>query len=208
MRATYEAPRAGFFDLQAGYQNRTFGSNGRRPMRPITPTSGGGDLHGIGVAALVETGRALRSALGELPQEFRPLRLDARHGDEPPQYRQRRCPAVADYDWRAGTTRSAAIMPSNHIYSTNLGEALPAARPLYARQGAVRATLWLRHAKQWRRFDLAVSAGISLTPYGTSALWSLGLSRPPRAAPRALVPVDAPADLHRPYCISRHRDQP
>ena len=28
VRATYEAPRAGFFDLQAGYQNRTFGSNG------------------------------------------------------------------------------------------------------------------------------------------------------------------------------------
>ena len=41
--------------------------------------------------------------------------------------------------------------------------------------------LWLRHAKQWRRFDLAASAGISLTPYGTSALWSLSGGYTPAA---------------------------
>ena len=30
--------------------------------------------------------------------------------------------------------------------------------------------LWLRHAKRWRHFDAAASAGVSLTPYGLSLI--------------------------------------
>ena len=70
----------------------------------------------------------------------------------------------------------------NHIYSTNLGEPLPTPHGKYthAKDRHV-GNLWLRHVKQWERFDVSGSAGVSFTPYGTSALWSLsGGYRPVR----------------------------
>ena len=51
--------------------------------------------HGPGVAAVAENRRPLfAGGRRELPQELRPLRLDARHGDEPPQHGQCRSEAL------------------------------------------------------------------------------------------------------------------
>ena len=74
----------------------------------------------------------------------------------------------------AGTTTLGGNWAFNHIYSTNLGERLSVPRGDYTRAKARHTgNVWLRHARAWRRFDAAASVGLSLTPYGCSALWSL-----------------------------------
>ena len=81
-----------------------------------------------------------------------------------------------------GVTSLGGDYTYNHIYSTNLGEPLPTPHGKYthAKDRHV-GNLWLRHVKQWERFDVSGSAGVSFTPYGTSALWSLsGGYRPVR----------------------------
>ena len=135
----------------------------------------GAHRDGTGVAALAEDrGPLLAGSRRELPQEFRPLRLDARNSDEPSQHGQCGCEAWADCDWAAGKTSLGADWAFNHIYSTNLGEKLAVPEGHYTHAKARHTgNVWLRHAKEWRHFDAAASAGVSLTPYGTSALWSL-----------------------------------
>ena len=79
-----------------------------------------------------------------------------------------------DFDWTGGTTTLGGDYAFNHIYSTNLGEKLSVPHGHYTHAKARHTgNVWLRHAKQWRRFDAAASAGVSLTPYGTSALWNV-----------------------------------
>ena len=88
----------------------------------------------------------------------------------------------ADCTWKGGMTSLGGDYTYNHIYSTNLGEPLPTPHGKYthAKDRHV-GNLWLRHVKQWERFDVSGSAGVSFTPYGTSALWSLsGGYRPVR----------------------------
>ena len=93
VRATYDGGRAGFFDLQAGWQDRDFGSNGF--YAAYNPDQWEKTRHGPGVAAVAENRRPLfAGGRRELPQELRPLRLDARHSDEPPQHGQCRSEAL------------------------------------------------------------------------------------------------------------------
>ena len=173
VRATYEAPRAGFFDLQAGYQNRTFGSNGfyaaYNPDQWEATSTALASLRW-----LKQAGRFSFGASASYRKNFD--RYDWTRGTAMNRHNTDNVGARlwADYDWRAGTTSLGGDYAFNHIYSTNLGEALsrPHGRYTHAKARST-GNLWLRHAKQWRRFDLAASAGISLTPYGTSALWSL-----------------------------------
>ena len=181
VRATYEAPRAGFFDLQAGYQNRTFGSNGfyaaYNPDQWEATSTALASLRW-----LKQAGRFSFGASASYRKNFD--RYDWTRGTAMNRHNTDNVGARlwADYDWRAGTTSLGGDYAFNHIYSTNLGEALSRPHGRYAHAKA-RSTgnLWLRHAKQWRRFDLAASAGISLTSYGTSALWSLSGGYTPAA---------------------------
>jgi len=181
VRATYEAPRAGFFDLQAGYQNRTFGSNGfyaaYNPDQWEATSTALASLRW-----LKQAGRFSFGASASYRKNFD--RYDWTRGTAMNRHNTDNVGARlwADYDWRAGTTSLGGDYAFNHIYSTNLGEALSRPHGRYAHAKA-RSTgnLWLRHAKQWRRFYLAASAGISLTPYGTSALWSLSGGYTPTA---------------------------
>ena len=181
VRATYEAPRAGFFDLQAGYQNRTFGSNGfyaaYNPDQWEATSTALASLRW-----LKQAGRFSFGASASYRKNFD--RYDWTRGTAMNRHNTDNVGARlwADYDWRAGTTSLGGDYAFNHIYSTNLGEALSLPHGHYTHAKA-RSTgnLWLRHAKQWRRFDLAASAGISLTPYGTSALWSLSGGYTPAA---------------------------
>ena len=181
VRATYEAPRAGFFDLQAGYQNRTFGSNGfyaaYNPDQWEATSTALASLRW-----LKQAGRFSFGASASYRKNFD--RYDWTRGTAMNRHNTDNVGARlwADYDWRAGTTSLGGDYAFNHIYSTNLGEALsrPHGRYTHAKARST-GNLWLRHAKQWRRFDLAASAGISLTPYGTSALWSLSGGYTPAA---------------------------
>ena len=181
VRATYEAPRAGFFDLQAGYQNRTFGSNGfyaaYNPDQWEATSTALASLRW-----LKQAGRFSFGASASYRKNFD--RYDWTRGTAMNRHNTDNVGARlwADYDWQAGTTSLGGDYAFNHIYSTNLGEALsrPHGRYTHAKARST-GNLWLRHAKQWRRFDLAASAGISLTPYGTSALWSLSGGYTPAA---------------------------
>ena len=181
VRATYEAPRAGFFDLQAGYQNRTFGSNGfyaaYNPDQWEATSTALASLRW-----LKQAGRFSFGASASYRKNFD--RYDWTRGTAMNRHNTDNVGARlwADYDWRAGTTSLGGDYAFNHIYSTNLGEALsrPHGRYTHAKARST-GNLWLRHAKQWRRFDLVASAGISLTPYGTSALWSLSGGYTPAA---------------------------
>ena len=181
VRATYEAPRAGFFDLQAGYQNRTFGSNGfyaaYNPDQWEATSTALASLRW-----LKQAGRFSFGASASYRKNFD--RYDWTRGTAMNRHNTDNVGARlwADYDWRAGTTSLGGDYAFNHIYSTNLGEPLPTPHGKYthAKDRHV-GNLWLRHVKQWERFDVSGSAGVSFTPYGTSALWSLsGGYRPVR----------------------------
>ena len=84
--------------------------------------------------------------------------------------------------WALGRTAFGAEVRNENIYSTNLGDKLSVPEGHYTHAKARHTgNLWLRHAKRWRHFDAAASAGVSLTPYGTSALWSLSGGYTPAA---------------------------
>ena len=173
VRATYDGGRAGFFDLQAGWQDRDFGSNGF--YAAYNPDQWEHTATALGSLRWLKTaGRFSLGAAASYRKNFD--RYDWTRGTAMNRHNTDNVGARlwADYDWRAGTTSLGGDYAFNHIYSTNLGEALsrPHGRYTHAKARST-GNLWLRHAKQWRRFDLAASAGISLTPYGTSALWSL-----------------------------------
>ncbi len=155
VRATYEAPRAGFFDLQAGYQNRTFGSNGfyaaYNPDQWEATSTALASLRW-----LKQAGRFSFGASASYRKNFD--RYDWTRGTAMNRHNTDNVGARlwADYDWRAGTTSLGGDYAFNHIYSTNLGEALsrPHGRYTHAKARST-GNLWLRHAKQWRRFDLS-----------------------------------------------------
>ncbi len=82
--------------------------------------------------------------------------------------------AWADYAWFGGTTSLGGNYAYHHIFSTNLGEPLDVPHGDYTHAKARHTgNLWVRHTLQRGRFDAAASAGVSLTPYGESALWSI-----------------------------------
>ena len=181
VRATYEAPRAGFFDLQAGYQNRTFGSNGfyaaYNPAQWEATSTALASLRW-----LKQAGRFSFGASASYRKNFD--RYDWTRGTPMNHHNTDNAGAEfwADCTWKGGVTSLGGDYTYNHIYSTNLGEPLPTPHGKYthAKDRHV-GNLWLRHVKQWERFDVSGSAGVSFTPYGTSALWSLsGGYRPVR----------------------------
>ena len=173
VRATGEAPRAGMFDFQAGYQNRAFGSNGfyaaYNPEQWERTTTALASLRW-----LRSIGRFSFGAAASYRKNFD--RYDWTRGTAMNRHATDNAGAKAwiDCDWRAGTTTLGGDYAYNHIYSTNLGEKLAVARGDYTHADA-RSTgnVYLRHTKQWRRADIAASAGASLTPYGTTPLWSV-----------------------------------
>lgn len=181
LRMNYDSEKAGFFDFQAGYQNRSFGSNGfYAAYNPDQFEHTSTVLSSLRWVKSV--GRFTLNSSVSYRKNFD--RYDWTRGTAMNRHNTDNVGARlwADYDWQAGTTSLGGDYAFNHIYSTNLGEALsrPHGRYTHAKARST-GNLWLRHAKQWRRFDLAASAGISLTPYGTSALWSLSGGYTPAA---------------------------
>ena len=173
VRVTCDGGRAGFFDLQAGWQDRDFGSNGF--YAAYNPDQW--EHTATALASLRWIKSAGRFSLGAAASYRKNFdRYDWTRGTPMNRHNTDNAGAKAwaDCDWAAGKTSLGADWAFNHIYSTNLGEKLAVPEGHYTHAKARHTgNLWLRHAKAWRRFDMAASAGVSLTPYGTSALWSL-----------------------------------
>lgn len=173
VRATYDAPQAGFFDLQAGWQHRSFGSNGF--YAAYNPDQW--ERTSTALASLRWLKTAGRFAFGASASYRKNLdRYDWTRGEAMNRHATDNAGARvwSELDWRGGVTSLGGDYTFNHIYSTNLGDPLAVPHGDYTRAKARHTgNLWLRHAVAWRRFDAAASAGISLTPYGRSALWSL-----------------------------------
>lgn len=173
LRATYEARRAGNFEFQAGYQDRAFGSNGF--YAAYNPDQW--EHTSTALASLrwsVPLGRFTLGSSASYRKNFD--RYDWTRGTALNRHNTDNVGARlwADFRWAAGTTSLGGDYTYNHIYSTNLGEKLDRPHGIYTHAKARHVgNLWLRHVKQWRRWEAAASGGVSLTPYGTSALWNV-----------------------------------
>lgn len=177
LRATWDSAIAGFFDVQAGYQSRGFGSNGFYSL------------------AYKDQFEQTETALASLRwvRAFGPLTINAagsyRKNLDRFELVRGKPDAVpfnyhdtdnagaelwGDMRWVGGTTSLGGDYTYNHIYSTVLGHTLetPHGRYTHGDERHV-GNLWLRHIKHWQRFDVSASAGISFSPYGNSALWSI-----------------------------------
>lgn len=184
LRMNYDSEKAGFFDFQAGYQNRSFGSNGfYAAYNPDQFEHTSTVLSSLRWVKSV--GRFTLNSSVSYRKNFD--RYDWTRGTAMNRHNTDNVGAKlwADCDWAAGVTTVGGDYAFNHIYSTNLGDKLSVPEGHYTHAKARHTgNLWLRHAKRWRHFDAAASAGVSLTPYGTSALWSLSAGYAPAAGLR------------------------
>ena len=172
-RATYESPRAGFFDFQAGYQNRAFGSNGfyasYNPKQWEHTSTALASLRWLRSIGRFSVGAAVSYRKNFDRYDWTRGTAMNRHNTD-----NVGAKAWGDLRWQGGTTTLGGDYAFNHIYSTNLGEPLTIPNGDYTHAKARHTgNIYLRHTKQWLRFDVAASAGASLTPYGPAALWSL-----------------------------------
>lgn len=173
LRATYDAPQTGFWDFQAGYQNRAFGSNGF--YAAYNPDQW--EQTSTALASLRWLKRAGRFVLGTSASYRKNFdRYDWTRGTPLNRHNTDNVGVKvwSDVSWCAGTTSLGGDYVFNHIYSTNLGERMLQSHGEYTHAKARHAgTIWLRHTARWRRFDAAASAGVCLTSYGTTALWNV-----------------------------------
>lgn len=173
IRMNYDSEQAGFFDIQAGYQNRSFGSNGF--YAAYNPDQYEQTRTALASVRWVRRfGDVTLNASTSYRKNFD--RYDWTRGT--PMNRHNTDDAGAelwvDYGWRWGETSLGADYAYHHIFSTNMGTLLAVPNGRYTHADARHVgNIWVRHSKSWHRFDLAGSAGGSVTSYGTSALWSL-----------------------------------
>lgn len=173
VRATHETRRAGFFDFQAGYQRRSFGSNGfyaaYNPDQWERTSTALASLRWV-----LEAGPWSLGASASYRKNFD--RYDWTRGSAMNRHNTDNVGARAwiERRWGAGTTTLGGDYAFHHIYSTNLGGKLIVPRGDYLCADARHTgNLYLSHLKQWRRFDVSGSVGASFSPYGEAALWSL-----------------------------------
>ncbi len=173
VRATWESRQAGYFEFQTGWQMREFGSNGF--YAAYNPDQW--ERTSTALASLKwqkRIGRLLVGASASYRKNFdrydwtRGMPMNRHNTDNVG------AGAWADCAWLGGTTSFGGNYAYHHIFSTNLGEPLELPHGDYTHAKARHTgNLWLRHTLQRGRFEAAASAGISLTPYGESALWSI-----------------------------------
>lgn len=173
LRMTCDAGRGGFFDVQTGYQNRAFGSNGfyaayNENQFEQTETA-------LASVRWVKSWRAFSmNASAGYRKNFD--RYDWTRGTPMNRHDTDNVTAElsGEYSWRGGNTALGFDYAFNHIYSTNLGMPMSCPRGEYTHSDRRNiGNVWLRHSKRWERFDVSASAGVSFTSYGSSALWSV-----------------------------------
>lgn len=173
VRLTHEARRAGFFDLQAGYQRRSFGSNGfyaaYNPDQWERTSTALASLRW-----LLERGPWTLGASASYRKNLD--RYDWTRGKAMNRHMTDNAGARAwiEHRWAAGTTTLGGDYAFSHIYSSNLGGRLLVPRGDYLCADARHTgNLYLSHLKRWRRADVSGSAGVVFSPYGEAALWNL-----------------------------------
>ena len=173
VRMNYDAVRAGFFDIQAGYQHRSFGSNGF--YGAYNPDQWEQTETALASARWVKRLGCV-TLNGSVSYRKNFDRYDWTRGTPMNHHDTDNvgAEAWADTRWRGGVTSLGGDYTYNHIYSTNLGRELtvPHGRYTHADERSA-GNVWLRHVKHWRRFDVSASGGVSFSPYGTSGLWSV-----------------------------------
>lgn len=177
LRLQYETPKAGFFDLQGGYQNRAFGANGFYSLQ--FPDQYEQTSTGLASLRWVKGwGHVTLTASASYRKNFDRFELvKGEPATVPYNYHNTDNGGAElwlDYRSVAGVTSVGGDYTYNHIWSTVLGD--QAARPngRYDHEGDRHiGNLWLRHVKSFRRFDVAGAVGMALTPYGEDVLWSI-----------------------------------
>lgn len=177
VRLNYDTRRAGYFDFQAGWQQRAFGSNGfyslQYPDQFERTQTALGSLRWLRDCGPVQLNAAVSYRRNQDRYEL------IRGNPEQVPFNHHYTDNVgaelwADYATRAGVTSLGGDYAYHHIRSTVLGEpvAHPVGRYDHAKERHI-GNFWLRHGKRWRRFDVSGSVGVSTSPYGASVLWSL-----------------------------------
>lgn len=186
-RVTYDSSRAGFFDIQGGFQARDWGANGFYSL--LYPDQF--ESTRTGLVSARWRGDWQRFALnvsGSYRKNFD--RFELQRGDPsqiPFNYHDTDtagAEAWADYGWRWGVTSLGADYRFNGILSSLLGDPLdspsrriPGTDGSFYTNGTSRHIVnsWLRHVMRWGRFDLAAQGGAGFSPYGAAGIWSASL---------------------------------
>ncbi|MFI3281308.1 MAG: TonB-dependent receptor plug domain-containing protein [Rikenellaceae bacterium] len=182
-RATYDSKSGGFFDFQAGAQQREFGANGFYSLKYLEQREAT-ETYLTSLRWFKSFGRLTLNSSVSYRKNYDCFELIAGSPDIVP-YNYHKTDNVgaelwADYVWCAGKTTLGGDYTFNQIYSSVLGESLDEAIGNYT-HAADRSVvnLYLRHTKQWGRLAASCSVGLSSTPYGNTPLWSLSTSYTP-----------------------------
>lgn len=218
VRATGESSTAGYFEFQAGYQRKAFGSNGF--YAAYNPDQWERTETGLASLRWQKTFGAI--ALGASVSYRKNFdRYDWTRGTAMNRHNTDHAGTSlwADWRWKGGVSSVGGNYAYDHIFSTNLGEPLEHPHGDYTHAKARHTgNLWLRHTMEWGKFDAAASAGVSLTPYGESALWSLsgsyhptealslqaGVSQSMRLPTFTDLYYESPAHLNNPDLVPEH----
>lgn len=185
LRLTADARRGGMFDMQAGYQDRRFGSNGF--YAAYNPDQW--EHTSTAIASLRWTKQCGHRIATGASVGYRKNfdRYDWTRGTPMNRHNTDNVSARlwADLKGRHGVTTLGGDYTYNHIYSTNLGERMehPVGDYLCAKSRHT-GNVWLRHALRLGRFDLSASGGACFTPYGNEASWNVAAGWTPRSGLR------------------------
>ncbi len=181
VRATYNSKRAGFFDIQAGYQQRAFGSNGfyylANPDQYETTSTALSSLRWVKSFGDLEL-----CASASYRKNFDNYEWikGSTIGENFHNTDNVTAEIYANYKWGAGVSFLSLDYGYNHIWSTNIGIVQSEANGKYTHADE-RSTInsYLRHVKEWGRLSVSASVGVSHTPYGTTPMWSVSGSYRP-----------------------------
>ncbi|MEG1573850.1 MAG: TonB-dependent receptor [Bacteroidales bacterium] len=185
LRTTYYSKKAGIFDFQLGYQNRSFAANGFYSLKYTNQYEHTSTIISSARWAMeVYKNLSVNSSLS-YRKNYDRFELIKGEPEKVP-YNYHNTDNITAELWfsyisAAGKSSLGGNYTYNHIYSTVLGETL--AKPhnglcgnfVDYTKGKARnsADIWLRHTKILGKFRIGGSAGISLSPYGADALFSI-----------------------------------
>ena len=175
-RLTADARRGGLFDMQVGYQDRKFGSNGF--YAAYNPDQW--EHTSTAIASLRWTNDFGRHISTEASVGYRKNfdRYDWRRGTPMNRHNTDNVSARlrTDFKWGHGTTTLGGDYAYNHIYSTNLGEKMPRPAGDYlCEKDRHTGNLWVRHGVNFQKFEASASIGAAFTPYGNKTSWNFAV---------------------------------
>ncbi|MFI3283207.1 MAG: TonB-dependent receptor [Rikenellaceae bacterium] len=182
VRATYDSSKAGFFDLQAGFQRREFGANGfyylTNPDQYETTKTALASLRWVkdlGERVKLNSSVSYRKNFDNYEW--------IRYSDVGENFHNTDniwTELYAEYSSSWGVTTFGGDYTYNHIWSTNLGEMQDEANGKYTHMADRNiGNFYLRHRKNWNKFGVAAYGGVSTTPYGAYPIWSVSGSYNP-----------------------------